>query len=44
MNMIPRELDLASMGYQVVESRLVCTDGKSFALPINEFGATTRCL
>ncbi len=41
VNKIPRELDLASMGYQVVEARLVLTDGKSFALPINEFGTAS---
>ena len=41
VNKIPRDLDLDAIGYQVVDSRLVLTDGKSFVLPINEFGVTS---
>ena len=38
VNKIPRGLDVAPLRYQLIERRLVVTDGDSFSLPINEFG------
>ena len=38
VNKIPREVDIASLEYRVVESRLVVTDSSGFVLDINEFG------
>lgn len=37
-NKLPRELALDRLSYQVVDQRLVVTDGKEFILSINEFG------
>ena len=39
VNKIPSDVDVSSVGYETVESRLVITDGGSFSLPVNEFGA-----
>jgi len=38
VNKLPGETEVGSIGYQVVDSRLVVSDGRSFSLPINEFG------
>ena len=38
VNKLPREVDISSLQYRVVEKRLVVTDMKGFALDINEFG------
>ena len=38
INVIPREVDLNSLHYRVVEGRLAITDGRGFSLEINEFG------
>jgi hypothetical protein len=38
VNKLPREIDIASLKYQVVEKRLVVTDLAGFSLDINEFG------
>ncbi len=38
VNKLPRDLDLNSMAYRIVEHCLVVTDGRSFSLAINEFG------
>ena len=40
VNKIPRETDLSSIVYRTAENRLVISDGRSFSLPINEFGST----
>ena len=38
VNKMPRDLDLDSIFYRVIEHQLVVTDGQSFSLAINEFG------
>lgn len=38
VNKIPREIDIESIAYKTVENRQVITDGRSYSLPINEFG------
>jgi hypothetical protein len=38
INVIPREVDLNSLHYRVLEGRLAITDGRGFSLEINEFG------
>ena len=40
VNMLPRELDLASLEYRTIDGRLVVTDMKGFSLDINEFGSS----
>jgi hypothetical protein len=40
VNKIPRDVDVETVGYRIVDKRLVVSDGKSFHLPINEFGST----
>lgn len=38
VNRIPREVDIGSLEYRVIERRLVVTDMQAFELDINEFG------
>ena len=38
VNKIPGDVALESLAYRIVDGRLVITDGKAFALDINEFG------
>ena len=38
VNRIPRDVDLSSLQYRIVDKRLVVTDDGEFALDINEFG------
>ncbi len=38
VNKLPREVDIASLEYRIVETNLVVTDMKTFSLDINEFG------
>ena len=38
VNVIPREVDLDSLTYRVVNKRLEVTDGERYSLEINEFG------
>ncbi len=38
INVIPNEVEIDSLRYGMVNNRLAITDGKSFALDINEFG------
>ena len=38
VNKIPREVTIESLQYRLIDKRLVVTDGKGFALDINEFG------
>jgi hypothetical protein len=38
VNKLPREVDIGSLEYRVIEQRLVVTDSKGFLLDINEFG------
>jgi len=38
VNKIPRDVDIAALEYRVVDGRLAITDGRNFALDINEFG------
>lgn len=38
INVIPREVDLNSLQYRIVERGLAITDGGRFSLEINEFG------
>lgn len=38
INVIPNDVDVDSLRYGMVNNRLAITDGKSFALDINEFG------
>ena len=38
INKVPRDVDLDSLSYQIVEQRLVVTDKRSFSLAVNEFG------
>lgn len=40
VNKIPRETLIASLSYRTVEKGLVVTDGGTFSLDINEFGAS----
>lgn len=40
VNKIPKEVEVASITYRTVENRLVISDGRSFSLPVNEFGST----
>lgn len=40
VNKIPREIVLEALEYRLIEKRLHVTDGASFALNVNEFGAT----
>jgi hypothetical protein len=37
---LPAEVHIASLIYRIVDKRLAVTDGGSFSLDINEFGAT----
>jgi len=39
VNIIPTDVDIEQLVYKRVEGSLVVTDGKSFFLDINEFGA-----
>lgn len=39
VNKIPREVDIGSIVYRTIESRLVISDGRAFSLPVNEFGS-----
>ena len=39
VNKIPREVDVSSISYRTIENRLVISDGRSFSLPVNEFGS-----
>lgn len=41
VNKTPRRVEVDSLFYQVIERRLVVTDGQAFSLPINEFGPTS---
>ena len=41
VNKIPRDVEVGLLFYQVIERRLVVTDGQAFSLPINEFGPTS---
>ncbi len=41
VNVLPRELDVASTHYAVARGRLVFTDGGAFELDINELGPLT---
>ena len=38
ITVIPREVDLNSLEYRLISGRLAITDGRGFALEINEFG------
>jgi len=38
INVIPQEVDLQSLQYRTASGRLAVTDGRGFALEINEFG------
>jgi len=38
VNKIPREVAIESLEYRFIEKRLFFTDGRNFALDINEFG------
>ena len=38
VTVIPREVELDSLEYRLVSGRLAITDGRGFALEINEFG------
>ena len=40
VNILPPELDLASLEYRKVDGRLVVTDTKGFSLDVNEFGSS----
>ena len=40
VNKLPREIDVEAVRYKTVDNRVVVTDGKSFSLPINEFGSS----
>lgn len=40
VNKIPKEVDVNAVTYTVVDNHLVISDGKSFSLPVNEFGPT----
>ena len=39
ITMIPQRVELSALRYELVNKRLVVTDGKDFSLDINEFGA-----
>ena len=39
VNKIPRDVEVGSIAYRTIENRLVISDGRSFSLPVNEFGA-----
>ncbi|MBW2494045.1 MAG: hypothetical protein JRE43_04775 [Deltaproteobacteria bacterium] len=39
VNKIPRSVDVSSIVYRTIEDRLVISDGRSFSLPVNEFGS-----
>lgn len=39
VNKIPSGVNLEALSYRVVDRQTVITDGASFSLPINEFGA-----
>ncbi len=38
INVIPSDVEIGSLRYEIVNRRLAIVDGKSFALDINEFG------
>ena len=40
VNKIPKDVDVNAIVYKTIGDRLVVTDGRSFSLPINEFGVT----
>jgi hypothetical protein len=40
-NKIPRGVEVGLLFYQVVDRRLVVTEGQAVSLPINEFGPTS---
>ena len=41
VNKLPREVDIGSLEYRIIEQRLVIADAKGFVLDINEFGLLT---
>jgi hypothetical protein len=41
INVIPSDVDIEGLQYQMVNGRLTIADGRRFALDINEFGATS---
>jgi hypothetical protein len=40
VNILPREISIASLEYRLVEKHIVVTDGRDFTLDINEFGGS----
>ena len=40
VNKIPRDVVVSNLDYRHINRRLTFTDGKSFALDVNEFGAS----
>ena len=38
INIMPTNVDIESLNYEVIDGRLVFTDGDAFQLDINEFG------
>lgn len=40
VNKIPKDVVVSAVTYKTVDNRLLIADGRSFSLPINEFGSS----